>query len=302
MSGWFPSPSLPTERRVAAKTGSMASHYDGSNFAELIKHLAGLLREGPAFGRRVVLPVLVAAAILLAWEYGVRLAHLPQMIIASPSAVWDVIANNPGILLQQSLPTIQEAVLGFGLAASLGIVLGTSLVLSRSLQKAFYPYILVLQLIPKVALAPLFIIWLGVGLPSRLWFTLFMAFFPVVISTMTGLMSADRNAVRLCEALTASRWQVFYSVRIPYALPHIFAGLKISATMAMIGVVVGEFVTAQEGLGYLIMFATSAAETPLVFAAIALLCVIGLALYGSVALVEIIVQKWLGVSITTSEF
>jgi NitT/TauT family transport system permease protein len=204
--------------------------------------------------------------------------------------------------MQQSLPTIEEAVLGFGLAASLGIILGTSLVLSGSLQKAFYPYILVLQLIPKVALAPLFIIWLGVGLPSRLWFAVFMAFFPVVISTMTGLMSADRNAVRLCEALTASRWQVFYSVRIPYALPHIFAGLKISATMAMIGVVVGEFVTAQEGLGYLIMFATSAAETPLVFAAIALLCVIGLALYGSVALAEIIVQKRLGVSITTSEF
>ena len=122
------------------------------------------------------------------------------------------------------------------------------------------------------------------------------------ILATTTFLSADRNAIRLCEALTASRWQIFCSVRIPYALPHVFAGLKISATMAMIGVIVGEFVTAQEGLGYLIMFATSAAETALVFAAIALLCVIGLALYGSVALVEAIVQKRLGVAITTGAF
>jgi NitT/TauT family transport system permease protein len=287
---------------IAAEAGAMGIDDPGRDFAAPMKQLAGRLGASPALGRSVVLPTLVAALVLLAWEYGVRLAHVPQMIIAPPSAVWEVIATNPGILMQQSWPTIVEAVFGFGLAAALGIILGTGLVLSESLQKAFYPYILVFQLIPKVALAPLFIIWLGVGLTSRLTFAVFLAFFPVVISTMTGLMSADRNAVRLCEALTASRWQVFRSVRIPYSLPHVFAGLKISATMAMVGVIVGEFVTAQEGLGYLIMFGTSAGETALVFAAIVLLCIIGLALYGSVALVEAMVQKWLGVAITTSEF
>jgi NitT/TauT family transport system permease protein len=240
--------------------------------------------------------------VLLAWEYGVRLAHVSPMIIAPPSAVWDVLKTNPGILFQQSLPTIASALVGFGLAAALGIVLGVVLVLSSSVRKALYPYVLVLQLIPKVALAPLFIVWLGVGPTSRLSFAVFMSFFPVVISTMTGLMSADRNAVRLATSLTASPWQIFRSVRIPYALPHLFAGLKISATMAMIGVIVGEFVTAQEGLGYLVMFATSAGETALVFAAITLLCVIGLALYGGVVLMEAIVQRWLGVAITTSEF
>jgi NitT/TauT family transport system permease protein len=287
---------------TAAEAGAMAIDDPGRDFAAPMKQLAGRLGTSPLLGRSVVLPTLVAAVVLLAWEYGVKLAHVPQMIIAPPTAVWEVIATNPGILLQQSWPTIVEAVFGFGLAAAFGIVIGTGLVLSEALQKAFYPYILVFQLIPKVALAPLFIIWLGVGLTSRLTFAVFLAFFPVVISTMTGLMSADRNAVRLCEALTASRWQVFRSVRIPYSLPHVFAGLKISATMAMVGVIVGEFVTAQEGLGYLIMFGTSAGETALVFAAIVLLCIIGLALYGSVALVEAVVQKWLGVAITTSEF
>lgn len=287
---------------IVAEAGAMAIRPIGRDGAGAFAVLAAWLGRHRAAGRRVLLPVLVAAAVLVSWEYAVRLAHLPEMIIAPPSAIWAVIANNPGILLQQSLPTVAEAVVGFGLAAALGIVLGTGLMLSRTLYKAFYPYVLVLQLIPKVALAPLFIVWLGVGPTSRLSFSVFMAFFPVVISTMTGLMSADRNAVRMCEALTASRWQVFYNVRIPFALPHVFAGLKVSATMAMIGVIVGEFVTAQEGLGYLIMFATSAAETPLVFAAIALLCVIGLALYGSVAMVEAIVQKWVGVSITTGEF
>jgi NitT/TauT family transport system permease protein len=255
-----------------------------------------------ANGRRILLPVLLAAAFVVAWEYGVRLSHVSPMLLAPPSAVLSLIEGNAAILSRQALPTIVEALLGFALASTFGIVLGTGLILSQVLHRAFYPYILILQLIPKVALAPLFIVWLGVGPTSRLSFVVFMAFFPVVISTMTGLMSADRNVVRLCESLTASRWQIFCSVRIPYSLPHLFAGLKIAATMTMIGVIVGEFVTAQEGLGYLIMFATSAAETALVFAAIALLCVIGLALYGSVVLVEIIVQKRFGVAITTDEF
>jgi len=290
-------------KAVVAKTIDAKTLADaGRDHFGALRDLAGRLVAHPAIGRRVLLPILVAAAVLLAWEYGVRLTHVSPMIIAPPSAIWEVLRSNPGILLQQSLPTIGSALVGFGLAAALGIFLGAALVLSRAARKAFYPYILVLQLIPKVALAPLFIVWLGVGPTSRLSFAVFMAFFPVVISTMTGLMSADRNAIRLAASLTASPWQTFYSVRIPYALPHLFTGLKISATMAMIGVIVGEFVTAQEGLGYLIMFATSAAETALVFAAIALLCVIGLALYGGVVLVEAIVQKWLGVSITTSEF
>jgi len=255
-----------------------------------------------AFGRRVLLPILFAGAVALVWEFGTRAANISPLVIVPPSAVWRVITASFGILLQQSVPTVVETLIGFALASAIGVVAGTALVLSRRVSQALYPHILTFQLIPKVAVAPLFIVWFGVGPTSRLSLAVFMAFFPVIISTATGLLSADRNVVRMARSQTASPWQIFYSVRIPYALPHIFAGLKVAVTMAMIGVIVGEFVTAQAGLGYIIMMASSAAETALVFAAIFLLCVVGLTLYGAVALAEWLIDRRMGISITSSEF
>ena len=255
-----------------------------------------------ALGRRVLLPLLFAGAIALVWEFGTRAANISPLVIVPLSAVWRVITTSFGILLQQSIPTIVETVIGFALASIVGIVLGTLLLLSRRARQALHPHILTFQLIPKVALAPLFIVWFGVGPTSRLSLAVFMAFFPVVISTLTGLASADRNVVRMAAAQTASPWQIFHSVRIPYALPHIFAGLKVAVTMAMIGVIVGEFITAQAGLGYIIMMASSAADTALVFAAIILLCAAGLALYGTVALAEWLIERRMGITITTGEF
>jgi NitT/TauT family transport system permease protein len=265
------------------------------------KLVAPMLRP-LALGRRVLLPVLLAGAVGLIWEFGTRAANISPLVIVPLSAVWRVITTSFGILFQQSIPTVVETLIGFALASIIGIVLGTLLLLSRRAHQALYPHILTFQLIPKVALAPLFIVWFGVGPTSRLSLAVFMAFFPVVISTLTGLVSADRNIVRMAAAQTASPWQIFYSVRIPYALPHIFAGLKVAVTMAMIGVIVGEFITAQAGLGYIIMMASSAADTALVFAAIILLCAAGLVLYGAVALAEWLIEWRMGISITTSEF
>lgn len=153
------------------------------------------------------------------------------------------------------------------------------------------------QLVPRVAVAPLFIIWLGVGPASRLAFAVFLSFFPIMVSAATGFRTADPAALRLCRSLTARGWQVFLWVRLPYAVPHIFAGLKVGVTAAMIGVVVGEFVTGQEGLGYIIMFASSVGETALVFAAIALLCAVGMGLYGLIALAELWVRRWHGAAV-----
>jgi NitT/TauT family transport system permease protein len=255
-----------------------------------------------ALGRRVLLPILFAGAVALIWEFGTRAANISPLVIVPLSAVWRVITTSFGILFQQSIPTVVETLIGFALASVIGIVLGSLLLLSRRVRQALYPHILTFQLIPKVALAPLFIVWFGVGPTSRLSLAVFMAFFPVVISTLTGLVSADRNIVRMAAAQTASPWQIFHGVRVPYALPHIFAGLKVAVTMAMIGVIVGEFITAQAGLGYIIMMASSAADTALVFAAIILLCAAGLALYGAVALAEWLIERRMGISITTSEF
>jgi NitT/TauT family transport system permease protein len=157
---------------------------------------------------------------------------------------------------------------------------------SNIAREALYPNLVFFQLIPKIALAPLFIIWLGVGSQSRISFAVFIAFFPVVIATTAGLTAVDKNMLRLCRSVTASEWQIFTSVRFPAAIPHIFSGMKIAVTLAIIGVIIGEFITSQAGLGYLIILATSRADTEVSMAAIIVLCVCGLFLYGLVALAE----------------
>ena len=250
----------------------------------------------------VLLPLAMTLLFLVLWQYGVQLAGVPPHTLPPPSLVWQRLANSHHILLQQSWPTLLEMVQGFLLAAGLGIVLGTLIMLSPRARQTLYPHLLSLQLVPKIALAPLFVVWLGVGQESILSFAVFMGFFPVVLSTMTGLATVDRNILRLCAALTATPAQTFFSVRVPYAVPHIFAGLKISVTMAIIGVVVGEFITAQTGLGYMILLASQLDDTALLLAAISLLCLIGLVLYGLVALVEKLIQHRLGVVITSNEF
>ncbi len=252
--------------------------------------------------RPILLPVLLACALCLIWEVGTRLAHISSIIIVPPSAIWDVISATFPILMKQSVTTIRESVFGFMLAAFVGLFMGSALFLSRRIRQAIYPYVLVFQLIPKVALAPLFIVWFGVGPTSRLLLAAFMGFFPVVIATVTGLMSADRNAVRMADSLTATPWQIFCTVQAPYAAPHIFSGLKIGLSMAIIGVIIGEFITGQSGLGYVIMLGTSSANTALAFASITLLAILGLVLYGVVALAEWVTERRMGVSITSDEF
>lgn len=252
--------------------------------------------------RRVLLPGSLIVIILGSWELAVRISHVSTLLIVPPSAIWTTLIDTASVLGPQAMPTLIDTCVGFALACCIGFTLGTMVVLSHRLHQALYPHVVLFQLVPKVALAPLFVIWLGVGPSSRLVFALFLAFFPVVIGTSAGLLSADRNAVRLCRSLGGSRLQVLFAVQLPYATPHIFAALKMAVTMAMIGVIVGEFITAQQGLGYIIMFASSAGETALVFAAIALLCLIGVLLYGVVELAEFLVTRRLGVTITSSEF
>ena len=252
--------------------------------------------------RRVLPPVLFAVALGLIWQFATVHFAVSSMLLVPPSAIWEVFVQAWPILLAQSWPTFINAISGFLVAAVLGVALGGALVVSRRVEQAFWPHILIFQLIPKVAVAPLFIIWLGMGPSSRLAFAVFLSFFPIAVSAAAGFRATERTALLLCRSLTASHWQTFIHVRVPFAIPHIFAGLKVGVTVAIIGVVIGEFVTAQEGLGYIIMFASSAAQTALVFAAITLLCVIGLLLYGAVALAEWFVRRWYGAPIAVGGF
>jgi NitT/TauT family transport system permease protein len=252
--------------------------------------------------RRVLLPVLCAAALLLAWQVLTVALAVPEILLVPPTAIWDMLVRGWPVLLEQAWPTLVDTVVGFLIASALGIVLGGAIVVSRRVEQAFWPHVLIFQLVPKVAVAPLFIIWLGMGPSSRLAFAVFLSFFPIAVSAAAGFRAADPTALRLCQSLTATTWQTFVRVRVPYAIPHIFTGLKVGSTVAIIGVIIGEFVTAQQGLGYIIMFASSAGETALVFAAIAMLCLIGLALYGAVALAEWFVHRWYGAPISVGGF
>ena len=240
-----------------------------------------------------MLPLLFALTVLVAWELFCRASRVSPLL-PPPSAVWSVLSNNWEILFQQSVPTTLETIISFVAATLLGVTLAVAITFSAWVREALYPNIVMFQLIPKIALAPLFIVWLGVGSKSCIVVAIFIAFFPVVVSTATGLVSAKPEVLQLCRSLTASEWQMFRLARFPYAMPFVFAGMKVGVTMAMIGVIVGEFITAQAGLGYIIMFASSAGETATVLAAIVLLCGIGLALFGLVALGEIAVQRWYG--------
>jgi NitT/TauT family transport system permease protein len=246
--------------------------------------------------RRVALPAGLFGLFLIAWQLGVGWAKVSPTLLVPPSDIWRAIVAGHALLLAHAVPTTVQLVASFVLAASVGIGAGIVLASSLRVRQAVFPHIVVFQLVPKIAIAPLFIVWFGIGAPSRLAFAIFLAFFPILVSTVSGLTGTDPGILRLCRALTATRWQTFRFVRLPYALPHIFSGLKIASTMALVGLIVGEFVTAQSGLGYLVMFASSVSETGLVYAAIAFLCVLGLALYGCVALAEHYAMKSFGAS------
>jgi NitT/TauT family transport system permease protein len=233
--------------------------------------------------RGIALPLAFFAAVVAAWQYGAAWAHISPQLLPPPSAVLRTIAEMHPLLLRHTLPTALGFVASFALASALGFALGAALTEFWQLRQAIYPHIVLFQLTPKIAVAPLFTIWLGVGPLSTVTLAVFLSFFPVLIGTVSGLTGTDPASLRLCRSLTATGWQTFRYVRLPYALPHIFDGLKIAATMSITGLILGEFVAAQAGLGYVVLFASSIGETRLLLAAVAFLCLMGLALYGLVA-------------------
>jgi NitT/TauT family transport system permease protein len=239
--------------------------------------------------RKAGLAVLVAVLVLVGWELVSRLTGVSRVTLPAPSVIAGVAFRQFGFLIDQSIPTTLQTLAGFFLSLVLGGLLGVLMTYHRLARDALYPNVILFQLIPKVAVAPLFMLWFGLGWEARVAISVFIGFFPIVISTVTGLNAADPNLLRLFRSLTATPIQIFFKVRLPSSLPFIFNGMKISMTLAIIGVIVGEFITSQEGLGYVILFAGSRMDTPMVMAAILVLCIVGLVLYGLVALAEQII-------------
>jgi NitT/TauT family transport system permease protein len=244
--------------------------------------------------RPLLLPVAFGAGLLLLWQALVVVFGYPKVILPAPSDICAALVEDFAVIWQQSVPTVRDTLAGFALAAVFGVGLASLLSFSRLLRDAIYPLIVVIQLVPKIAWTPLFIVWVGIGWQSRLTIAAFIGFFPIFIAMMAGLDSTDRSLVRLCRGLTASPWRTFWLVRLPASMPYLFAGLKIAITLAVIGVIVAEFISSSEGLGFLILKSAALLRTDLILAAITVLCVIGLACYGAVHAGELAVRRWQG--------
>jgi NitT/TauT family transport system permease protein len=244
--------------------------------------------------RPVILPLATAGTVLLIWQLIVTAMRIPAVILPPPVEIAGELWRNLPVLLHHAIPTTLDSLMAFSLASALGVALAVAITYSPVLRDTLYPNLVVFQLIPKVALAPLFVVWLGISSESRVAFATFVSFFPVVISATVGFSNTDASTLRLCRSLTASEWQSFVMVRFPFALPAIFSGMKIAMTMAIIGVIIGEFISAKAGLGFYILYASSRMETGLIFAALFVLCVIGVSLFGAVALAEQLMRRSYG--------
>jgi NitT/TauT family transport system permease protein len=230
----------------------------------------------------------VLLAFLAAWQWGPPLLGIPSYIVPTASECLHEFLRMIGRdrLFFHVGVTAAEVVAGFVLGALLGMVVGYVLGMSPSAELVLSPYILALQIAPKVAFAPLFVMWFGFTIYPKILVSVLIVFFPIMVNVLTAIRTVDRDLVNLARSFTATRLQVFWKVEFRAAMPPLFAGLRIGSTLAVIGVVVGEFVGGNTGLGYLLVYGEGAANTPMVFVAIILLTVIGILAYLAVILLE----------------
>ena len=235
-----------------------------------------------------------AVGVLLLWEVLVYYRDIPPVVLPAPSSVlrelWHLFAS--GIVFPHLKVTLIEILAGFALGSSAALVLGTLIALFRVVDRVVYPYLIAFQAVPKVALAPLLIIWFGFGIESKIFMTAIIAFFPVLVNTIVGLRSVEQDRLDLMTALQASRWKTFRYVRLPTALPFIFAGLDVASVLSVIGAIVGEFVGARAGLGYLLLSYNSNLRIAAVFAVLVILATIGILLHMAVLFAQRRVMFW----------
>ena len=241
--------------------------------------------------REILLPVFFLIFVVTIWQFAVDQELAPTLILPPPSAVVEVFNANRVLMLEHAMSTLFECSIAFICACIIALFVSALMTLSYIARRAIYPNLVIFQLVPVIALAPLFILWFGIGTEARVAYGVCLALFPIVVSSSAGLLNTADNYLKLSESLTAGRWQIFLWVRFPFALPMIFTGLRIGLTLTIIGVVVGEFVTAQQGIGYLISFSASGLETPIALAAIAFLLFVGLVLFSGLVCVEFILLK-----------
>jgi NitT/TauT family transport system permease protein len=226
-------------------------------------------------------PIVLLIAILTVWDLSVRLFAIPQMILPAPMEVLQAFVSGftERIFQKHLLVTGQEVVAGYVLGVFLGVVFGAAIALSRVAEVLLYPYLLALQTMPKIALAPLMMIWVGFGIESKILITMIVAIFPVLVNVIVGLRSVEPDRIALIRSLKGGTWAEFRWVRLPSAAPFIFAGMKTAVVLSLLGAIAAEFVGAEAGLGYLMSQLMFQMDTPGVFAILILLGLIGVCLF-----------------------
>jgi NitT/TauT family transport system permease protein len=245
-----------------------------------------------AFLERYIALLALVVAVLL-WEGACKLFAIPVFILPSPSAIFASVSTlDAGRWLTHILATLSVALSGFLLAIVIALPLAIAIVSSKLLARLVLPWLIVIQSTPVVAIAPIIVVTLGSGMLPRVVITTLISFFPLVISTATGMTSVPAELLELSKTLRAPRNREYWQIRMPYAVPYIFSALKVAITLSIIGAVVAEFVAADQGLGYLILFSTSSFKIPLAFASLFLLVVCSLTLYGLVSWLQKRLFPW----------
>jgi NitT/TauT family transport system permease protein len=249
-----------------------------------------LLRRRP----ELVLSPLLLVVVLGAWQVLVPWLEISDLILPTPSAIvrslWSGFAS--GLYGSHALVTIGEAASGFAIASLMGLLVGAAIAQSKLAERVIYPYLVALQTIPKIAIAPLIIIWFGYGMSSKIVVSAMLAFFPVLVNVIVGLKSCDAGKLDVMRSLSASPLQIFWMLRLPNALPFVFAGLNIAVIFSLLGAIVGEFVGAQKGIGSIILQANASLDVPRIFSLLAVLSAIGLTSYVCLELLRRRILFW----------
>ena len=242
--------------------------------------------------RRWLPALLIVLAILALWEAYVRIFDVQTWLLPAPSAIAAALFQDAGLLWRHTRATLTEIIVGFGLALACGVLLATAIGMSRTLERALYPFIIASQTIPIIVIAPMLLIWVGYGLAPKVIVVALISFFPIVVNMVDGLKSVDRDVVNLMRTLGANRRQVFFKVQVPTSLPYLFSGMRVAIAVSVIGAVIGEWVGSSEGLGYLMLRSKPQFLTERVFASIAILSALGIGLFASVGIMERLAIPW----------
>jgi NitT/TauT family transport system permease protein len=241
---------------------------------------------------RLIYPLVGLLVIVVLWQGYVDLAQVSKIVLPSPMDILRASWQRSDLLLCETVPTALESLYGFALAVVIGIPLAVCVANSRILNLTLYPILIATQSVPKVAVAPIILVWFGLGMQSKLAIAFLVAFFPIVVDTATGLQATPAGLMELARSLRASRWQIFWKVQFPAALPFIFSGAKVAVTLAVIGAVIGEFVGSINGLGNLLLSANSQLDGPLAWAALVWLSLLGILLFLGVVVAERLLMPW----------